>query len=261
MNNEKCGVYQIKCGPNGEAYIGSSVRIYSRWSEHRRKLRRGDHHCPRLQKAWDRYGESAFHFLIIQECAREVLEFTEQQWLNLLRPTFNVITDIAGRSSEEMLAKRAASLRARAALITHCPKGHAYDDANTMIHQGKRVCRKCNAERVSGIYAAETSEEREKRRVRAAIQAAREKDRAQRAAYAASHRAEKAEYDRQHRTEANERRRESRGNESPERREYRLRLKRESYERHREAALVKMRERYRLCASGRSILGAPRTVA
>lgn len=32
-------------------------------------------------------------------------------------------------------------------LITHCPKGHAYDDANTAIRNGKRHCRACNRER------------------------------------------------------------------------------------------------------------------
>src|SRR5207247_883193 len=71
---------------------------------------------------------------------------------------------------EEMRAKIAASLRARAALITHCPKGHPYDEANTMIHQGKRVCRKCNAERVAEIYTSETPAQRETRRNYAASQ-------------------------------------------------------------------------------------------
>ncbi|MGR6922525.1 HNH endonuclease [[Actinomadura] parvosata] len=32
-------------------------------------------------------------------------------------------------------------------LKTHCPRGHAYDDANTYVHQGWRHCRTCRAER------------------------------------------------------------------------------------------------------------------
>ena len=32
-------------------------------------------------------------------------------------------------------------------LITHCPKGHAYDGINTAIRDGKRHCRACNRER------------------------------------------------------------------------------------------------------------------
>jgi hypothetical protein len=55
----------------------------------------------------------------------------------------------------------------RFALVTHCPKGHPYDEANTYINKkGKRICRKCNAERVAAIYKAEPSDQREKRRLR-----------------------------------------------------------------------------------------------
>ncbi len=195
MKNEKCGIYQIQCRPTGGRYVGSSARIYSRWSEHRRQLRLVIHHSWRLQEAWSRYGEASFDFSILHECEREALEFAEQHWITLLRPLYNIVTNILERSSPEIKEKRAASLRARAALITHCPKGHPYDETNTMIHQGKRICRKCNAERVAGIYAAETPEQREKRRQRAKQQAAREKDRTQRAAYTASHKAEKQAYD------------------------------------------------------------------
>ncbi len=250
MASKKCGVYQITCRPNGRVYVGSSVQIYVRWAEHRRRLRRGDHHSRRMQGAWDKYGEESFRFSVLEECPKDQLEKREQFYLDSLKPAFNVITDIAGRSSPEIIAKRAAALRARAALITHCPKGHAYDEANTMIHQGKRVCRKCNAERVSAIYASETHEERERRRERAAVQATREKDRADRLAYTVSHRAEKRAYDKARRAISTAQKRERRANETPEQREHRLRLKRESYERHREASIAKMRERYRLRQQG-----------
>jgi hypothetical protein len=70
-----------------------------------------------------------------------------------------MLTDVRKRYGAEMFARRAATTRARAALITHCPKGHPYDNANTLIHQGKRVCRKCNALRVAAVYDAETPQE------------------------------------------------------------------------------------------------------
>lgn len=34
----------------------------------------------------------------------------------------------------------------RSAVRTHCPKGHAYDVANTYMHRGKRHCRACREE-------------------------------------------------------------------------------------------------------------------
>ena len=37
--------------------------------------------------------------------------------------------------------------------VTHCPKGHAYDEANTYIPKsGGRVCRACKRERSSADY-------------------------------------------------------------------------------------------------------------
>ena len=30
-------------------------------------------------------------------------------------------------------------------LITHCPSGHPYDDANTMVYSGRRYCRACHS--------------------------------------------------------------------------------------------------------------------
>lgn len=39
----------------------------------------------------------------------------------------------------------AASQNARK---THCPQGHAYDEANTLVYNGGRYCRACAAERM-----------------------------------------------------------------------------------------------------------------
>lgn len=55
----------------------------------------------------------------------------------------------------------------RFAKATHCPRGHAYDEANTYVNaKGKRICRACNALRVAAVYAAETPQQSEHRRAR-----------------------------------------------------------------------------------------------
>lgn len=42
---------------------------------------------------------------------------------------------------------RGDTIPARHASLTHCPRGHAYDEANTRVHKGKRYCRACQRER------------------------------------------------------------------------------------------------------------------
>jgi len=85
------------------------------------------------------------------------------------------------------------------ALTTHCPKGHAYDEANTCTNKkGKRICLACANLRNKAVLAKESPEKREVRRqrVKAYYLKNYEKMRAIQNAYAAAHREEKREYDR-----------------------------------------------------------------
>jgi len=76
------GVYQIRCKPNGKIYVGSAVNLRARWDTHRRDLRRGLHHNPYLQNAWDRYRESAFEFLVLEYVDVACLLHAEQVWID-----------------------------------------------------------------------------------------------------------------------------------------------------------------------------------
>ncbi len=78
----KTGVYFIIHRASGRAYIGSAVDIYSRWTVHRCVLRKGVHHSVHLQRVWDKYGESEFKFVIVEECEVEVLLEVEQSYLD-----------------------------------------------------------------------------------------------------------------------------------------------------------------------------------
>lgn len=64
-------IYAIKNRVNGRAYIGSTINYKSRWHTHRSTLRRGVHHSFILQKAWDKYGESAFDFQVLLVCPKD----------------------------------------------------------------------------------------------------------------------------------------------------------------------------------------------
>lgn len=211
MRSDKCGVYEIRCIANGEIYVGSSIRIYNRWYQHRLNLRQGKSHSPYLQNAWNKHGEEAFRFSVLEECAADHLETLEQAYIDRLHPKFNVITDVKRRFSVEVAARRAASLRVRASLITHCPYGHEYTEANTYRNsKSKRICRACNAERVAAIYASETPEQREARRARVKEynERSREARIVRQRAYTAAHKAEKRAYDVANQERANQLRRE-----------------------------------------------------
>lgn len=83
MKNDICGVYMIRSKIDNKIYIGSSCRVYYRFHEHKRRLRRGAHTNNHLQNAWDMYGESNFEFLVMDTVSnRDELFKWEQLWLD-----------------------------------------------------------------------------------------------------------------------------------------------------------------------------------
>src|SRR3972149_846536 len=84
-----CGVYRILCSVNGKSYIGSSVGIVRRFRTHRNELRRGTHANPHLQRVWNKYGESAFEFQVLEMCDESVLRQREKEIIDRVRPEFN----------------------------------------------------------------------------------------------------------------------------------------------------------------------------
>lgn len=63
---ETAGVYFIYCEANGKAYIGSTVRIYSRLYGHHAQLKRKRHPNPHMQAAYNLYGRATFKYLTLE---------------------------------------------------------------------------------------------------------------------------------------------------------------------------------------------------
>lgn len=55
-------IYHIKCETTGKKYIGITEDIRRRFNHHRSDLRLNKHHSPKLQAAWNYYGEENFTF-------------------------------------------------------------------------------------------------------------------------------------------------------------------------------------------------------
>lgn len=75
------GVYLIRCIPTEKVYVGSSVNIIARWSQHKCDLKAKRHHSTKLQRAWDKYGASSFEFSVIEENCSELIQ-AEQKWID-----------------------------------------------------------------------------------------------------------------------------------------------------------------------------------
>lgn len=83
-----CGVYCIT-SPSGKKYIGSSNNIIRRWKNHKTDLRKGKHHSPYLQNAWNKYqGNLEFYVLLL--CQEQDLQLYEQQYLDFYKPEYNI---------------------------------------------------------------------------------------------------------------------------------------------------------------------------
>lgn len=87
------GIYAIRHLATDRLYIGSAVSFSRRWSRHRHELRKNNHHSPALQAAYNKYGEAAFGYEIVEYVDdRTQLIAREQIWLDFFRPYYNVQT-------------------------------------------------------------------------------------------------------------------------------------------------------------------------
>lgn len=79
--NNICGIYSITNIISKKIYIGQSANIKSRWVKHKTALRENTHANKHLQSSWNKYGESAFVFNIIEECEVNMLNERETYWI------------------------------------------------------------------------------------------------------------------------------------------------------------------------------------
>jgi group I intron endonuclease len=111
------GIYLIRCIPTGKVYVGSAFRISKRWNDHRKALIEGRHHSPLLQRAWRKYGQEAFEFIVVVYCHRGDLLWLEQGFMNQYKSYdpahgFNINRTAGSRLGMRLGAESKAKLRA-----------------------------------------------------------------------------------------------------------------------------------------------------
>lgn len=106
-------IYLIKHNDTGNCYVGSTNNKIRRMSEHLRFLRRDRHHSPKLQNAWNKYGENSFSVELLEECDLQVRFDREQSWISKLNSVFNIVKTADGsfRLSQETKEKISLSMK------------------------------------------------------------------------------------------------------------------------------------------------------
>ncbi len=97
------GIYKIINKINGKYYIGSSNDIERRWYNHKLELRKNKRGNLYLQRAWNKYGECNFNFLIIENVSIDKLLMIEQKYLDICKNNRNLSYNIGNDAKSPML--------------------------------------------------------------------------------------------------------------------------------------------------------------
>uniref|UniRef100_UPI0036F412C7 GIY-YIG nuclease family protein n=1 Tax=Trichocoleus desertorum TaxID=1481672 RepID=UPI0036F412C7 len=114
-NSSLNGVYAIHCKINDFIYIGSAASqrgFYARLWTHLHALRKGTHHSRVLQGHYNKYGEDAFGFHILEFCSPAECVEREQAWLDIRGVGYaNRSYNIAPKAASQLGAKRSEEVR------------------------------------------------------------------------------------------------------------------------------------------------------
>ncbi|MDE1907283.1 MAG: GIY-YIG nuclease family protein [Rhodospirillales bacterium] len=89
MSAKIVAIYKIFNKISQKCYVGSTRNLMRRITKHKNELKYGRHHAYKLQQSWDKHGESAFEFIVLEyikdaQISQEDLFVREQFWIDFL---------------------------------------------------------------------------------------------------------------------------------------------------------------------------------
>lgn len=82
-------IYKITNKINNKSYIGQTIQpVKDRWNQHCWKATHSYSENMAIKRAILKYGKENFNFIVIEECAQELLDVREQYWISYY-DTFN----------------------------------------------------------------------------------------------------------------------------------------------------------------------------
>lgn len=166
-------IYRITNMANNHFYIGSAEAFPRREWQHKYALRRNEHKNPRLQAAWNKYGEEMFVFEVVEEVApdRNAFDIENTYLMRVVGQAdcYNINTDAVGMRTgiahtEETKAKVSANRKGKAAGKDHYRYGKTVsEDVRKKIGDAQRGVPK----------APRTISEEGRAKIRAAAEAGR----------------------------------------------------------------------------------------
>ena len=135
----KNGIYQIRNLVNSKIYIGSAAGkgFNNRWNLHLSDLKKNKHHSPKLQNAWNKYGEESFVFETLFYCDPDNCIMYEQIYLDYYKPEYN----ICKIASSSLGVKRSAITKQRISAARkgkYCGKdNHHFGKTFSLEHRAK----------------------------------------------------------------------------------------------------------------------------
>ncbi len=150
----------IRNKSDGRIYVGQSANCAKREMQHIRALRRGDHRNIRLQRAFQRDGEAAFEFSVIEYCDQSIITEREQFWIDANSILYNICpaggSSLGVKRSDETRAKQSAMKKGKTGRVMSpesIAKGVATRKARWAVMPKRRESPEASAKRGASLRA------------------------------------------------------------------------------------------------------------